>query len=303
MNAPVALFVHARPEHTRRTLAALAANPMAATTRVTVFADGPRNDVEASLVSATRRQVQSASGFLDVELVVRDVNLGLAANISDGVTRVCGEHGRVIVLEDDILAGPQFLTFMNLALDRYQHEPRVWHINAWNYPMDVRGLPSVFLWRLMHCWGWATWEDRWRHFSKDPADLIEHWGVADVHRFNLDGAQDFWAQVIANHRGTMNTWAVFWYATLFQRGGLCVSPAQALTSNTGLDGSGAHCSASKTFQGPVASTSLWDWPSDTVESAEAIACARDFMSRVEGSTLKRAMRWAHRVFSGRMRRQ
>lgn len=301
MSAPVALFVHARPEHTRHTLAALAANQLAASTRLVVFADGARNEAESRLVSATRAVVQSASGFLDVELVSRDANLGLATNIADGISRVCGQYGRVIVLEDDILTAPQFLTFMNQALGRYQHEPRVWHINGWNYPMNVKGLPSVFLWRLMHCWGWATWEDRWQHFEKAPVKLLDSWAQPDIHRFNLDGAQDFWAQVEANHRGTMNTWAVFWYATLFERGGLCVSPAHAFTLNTGLDGSGSHCTASTTFQGKLSEPRPWEWPTNLAEDPHAVSRAKTFMSQVEGSLLKRAIRSAYQVLRGSAR--
>ena len=40
--APVILFVYARPDHTERTLDALAANRLAAETDVHIFADAPR---------------------------------------------------------------------------------------------------------------------------------------------------------------------------------------------------------------------------------------------------------------------
>lgn len=290
MTASVALFVHARPEHTRQTLLALAANSQASATDVRVFADGPRNEAEVPLVAATRRIVESATGFRDIQLVSRSTNMGLAANIADGITMICSAHGRVIVLEDDIFTSPHFLTFMNEALDRYKDDPRVWHINGWNYPMDIQGLPPVFLWRLMHCWGWATWQDRWQHFEKAPSTLLNTWNKADIHRFNLDGAQDFWGQVVANHRGNMNTWAVFWYATLFQQGGLCISPAQALTANTGLDGSGSHCNASTAFRGELTEQTHWDWPESIVEHTLAIERAKNFMTQIKGSTIRRIMR-------------
>ena len=43
--APIALFVYKRPQHTRRALEALSANPLAAHSDLFVFSDGPRDAV------------------------------------------------------------------------------------------------------------------------------------------------------------------------------------------------------------------------------------------------------------------
>ena len=63
----------------------------------------------------------------------------------------------------------------------------------------------------------------------------------DKFKFDLDGIGGFWSQVEKNHNNTMNTWAIFWYAEIFLRGGLCVSPSQSYTGNIGFDGSGTNC--------------------------------------------------------------
>lgn len=254
------------------------------------------------MVRRTRECVMQARGFRDVQIVARSANLGLACNIAQGVGQVCADRGRIIVLEDDLVTAPHFLRFMNQALERYEHEPRIWHINGWNYPMETRGLPDAYTWRLMHCWGWATWADRWAHYQKNPADLLATWSASDIQRFNLDGAQDFWAQVRANAGGQMNTWAVFWYATLFRQGGLCLSPAESLTLNTGLDGSGANCTASDAFQGELSGQSQWQWPVKLEENAEAVARARRYASHLRGSLPRRWLsqaRGAWRQLTGR----
>ena len=61
------------------------------------------------------------------------------------------------------------------------------------------------------------------------------------HAFNLDGAYDYWAQLMANHEGRLKTWAVYWYASVFARNGLCLHPRQSLVQNIGFDGSGENC--------------------------------------------------------------
>lgn len=96
--------------------------------------------------------------------------------------------GRVIVLEDDIVTSPAFLDFINAALDKYHAEPKVWHISGRNYLISSEQLlPEPFVWRTMNCWGWVTSADRWQHFKKSPATLVEKWNAADIKCFNFDG--------------------------------------------------------------------------------------------------------------------
>jgi len=54
----------------------------------------------------------------------------LAKNITRAVTEVVEKHGKVIVLEDDIVTSNNFVKFMNDALDYYVHENKIWHISA-----------------------------------------------------------------------------------------------------------------------------------------------------------------------------
>jgi len=101
----------------------------------------------------------------------------------------------------------------------------------------------------MNCWGWATWSERWNYFEKDVNKIIKNFDNKDIERFNLDGATNFWSQVIGNKNNTMDTWAIFWYATIFKHNGLCLNPAQTFVVNIGHDGSGVHCGKSKAYDG------------------------------------------------------
>ncbi|NVO57507.1 sugar transferase [Rhodobacteraceae bacterium B1Z28] len=240
--APVCLFAFNRPDHTARTLRALAASPLAAQTELIAYLDGPRSEEEVLLVAETRKVIEAQTGFASVKLHARDANAGLARSIQDGVTATMQAYGKAIVVEDDIVTSPAFLTYMNRALDRYQDDPRVWHIAGFNEDLpallDRRG--AIF-WRFMSCWGWASWADRWQHFERDPKKLVQQFSDDDIHRFNLNGTEDLWGQVLGNLRGDIRTWAVFWYATIFMRDGLCLSPCRSFADNIGLDGSGTHC--------------------------------------------------------------
>lgn len=287
--APVALFVFARPEHTKATLKALSVNQYADKTDVIVFSDGPRNESDKDLVLQTRKIVRLVRGFKSLRLIEFSENRGLAKNIIQGVTDVSQEYGRVIVLEDDIVTSVSFLKFMNEALRRYEFNHEVWHINGWNYPLVNNELPSTYFWRLMHCWGWATWNDRWCKYNKDPRRLIETWTSKEINTFNLDGSYDFWSQIVDNDNGKLNTWAAFWYSTIFENKGFCLSPSSSLTQNIGLDGSGANCSYSNAYQSKCGSENTWIWPIVINENKVAIEHAKKYNKKINGGIVRKLL--------------
>ena len=123
--APVALFVYNRPGHTRRTVDALQKNELAAQSDLFVFCDGARDAAASAGVREVRDFVTRIAGFRSIAIVERDRNFGLANSIIGGVTRVCSEYDRVIVVEDDLQTAPYFLRFMNDALRTYENEAAV----------------------------------------------------------------------------------------------------------------------------------------------------------------------------------
>ncbi|BAK78305.1 sugar transferase [Pseudogulbenkiania sp. NH8B] len=294
--APIVLFVFARPNHTHKTLESLRANTLAKESDLIIYADAARNASEAEKVKQVRHLLQSINGFNSIKIIERETNIGLARNIIEGVTDVCERHGKAIVLEDDIVTSPTFLEYMNGALDRYADEKNIWHISGWNYPIEPTGLEDAFFWRAMNCWGWGTWQDRWVNFRKDPRLLIESWSTKDISAFNLDDAYSFWEQVQLNHQKKINTWAIFWYATIFSHKGLCLNPAQTLVLNIGIDGSGENCGTTAIYTSQLSRKSNFSWPREHKESSLALERIKHFYKNNNPSIARRIARKLKRHF-------
>lgn len=275
--SPVLLFVYNRPEHTRKTVEALRNNTFASESELIIYSDAPKNDDAENAVKQVRDYIKTISGFKKVTIIERDKNWGLADSIIHGVTETVNQHGRVIVIEDDIVTSPYFLKFMNNALEFYYNEPRVWHISGWNYPIDTNNLGDLFFMRLMNCWGWATWSDRWKHFQKDPQKLVKIFDAAKIREFDLGNSGIFWSQVTGNVEKKINTWAIFWYATIFLNNGLCLNPSRSFVSNVGLDGSGIHCGKDEKMEiSRVNNNSDLVFPEDICESEIAVKRIKRF---------------------------
>jgi hypothetical protein len=253
MLAPIVLFVYNRPEHTRQTLEALAANKLANESELFIFSDAPKNETAVEKVQAVRSYIKTVQGFKSVHIVERETNWGLAKSIIEGVTEIINQYGKIIVLEDDIVTSPYFLKFMNGALDFYADKKKVWHISGWNCQINTDKLDDIFFWHVLDCWGWATWKNRWQYFEKNVEELISTFTRKDIYKFNINNSEDIWGQVLANKTGKINTWAVFWYATIFCNNGLCLNPTISFVKNIGFDGTGIHCGNSPVFSNTILS--------------------------------------------------
>ena len=216
------------------------------------------------------------SDFKKVSIIHRKANFGLAKNIIEAVTEVVSKYGKVIVLEDDIVTSNTFLKFMNDGLEYYKHEDKVWHINGYSEVNFEQRQDEIFLWRVMNCWGWATWHNKWQYFEKDADLLIEEFSEQMIKEFDLDGSGVFWSQVVANSQHRINTWAIFWYATIFKNGGLCVNPYFSYTSNIGFDGSGVHCGADtrRIVKQPLNHHGKFIGKAEIIEDLEALSVMR-----------------------------
>ena len=245
--SPIVLFVYNRPWHTQKTIEALQKNEMAIESDLIIYSDEAKNENEQANVNKVRLYIDQIDNFKKITIVKRDKNWGLANNIIDGVTKIVNQYGKIIVLEDDMVTSPYFLKYMNEALEFYKDEKKVFHISGWNYPINSDNLSDVFLWRVMNCWGWSTWRDRWKYFEKDVDKTISVFSKEDIKRFNLEVSADFFKQIIANKEKKINSWSIFWYATIFKKNGLCLNPTQTFLQNIGHDGSGVHCDVNETY--------------------------------------------------------
>ena len=95
--APITLFAYNRLEHTKQTVDALKQNYLAQESDLIIYSDAPKIDSQADNVKDVRQYIQQIDGFKSVAIVERETNFGLARSITDGVTSVVNQYGRIIV--------------------------------------------------------------------------------------------------------------------------------------------------------------------------------------------------------------
>mgnify|MGYP001180991700 CR=1 FL=1 len=254
--APIALFVYARPWHTRRTVQALQENPESGRSELFIFSDAPRDASASRGVDEVREYIKNITGFKSVNVVERSTNYGLANSIIAGVSYMLSSFDRVVVVEDDLLTSKYFLGYMNRCLDLFEQASDVVCVHGYSYPVSIDHVEYYFL-RGADCWGWATWRRGWALFEEDSSKLlttIEDLDIAD--QVNLGGAINITEMLQKQVLGSIDSWAVRWYASAFIAGGYTVYPSRSLVQNIGFDGSGTHCGAIDDFEVQLSPASI-----------------------------------------------
>lgn len=250
--APIILFVYNRPWHIKQTVKALQHCELAAESDLYIFADGPKADTSEEVlqqITEVRHYIHSIDGFKNIHISESSTNKGLANSVINGVSKVMGKHGKVIVVEDDIVAHPYFLRFMNDALKCYEETKEIFAISATmeKFQVPANYKKDIFLTYRFGSWGWATWIDRWNTLNWDiqTYPIITQQAQSQIDNFNKGGA-DLWPMLQAQRNGEIDSWAIRMGYNMSLQNRLCLRPIKSFVNNIGMDGSGIHCGISNT---------------------------------------------------------
>ena len=214
------------------------------------------------------------------------------------MTTQVNRFGKVIVMEDDLIAAPYFLQFMNDALEAYKDEPRVGHIQGCDFTQDT-SLPDTFLIKWTGSWGWATWDRAWKLFNPNGKELLRQLEERNLtRRFDFNNTYGYTRMLRRQIEGKNNSWAIRWNASLFLADILSLNAGRSLIQNNGFDGSGTNCGG-----GGLYNSTLWlkPLPVEKLSPIEENESAREAFVRYYHRTncfMAKAIRRIKRTLKG-----
>lgn len=286
--APIALFTYCRPWHTQKTVEALLANHESSETDLYIFSDAPKNEKAIEGVLNTRKYIHTITGFKNVHIIEREKNWGLANSLIDGISKIVNEYGKVIVVEDDIVASPFFLQYMNEGLELYKNDNKVASIHAYVYPTQKK-LPETFFIQGADCWGWATWKRAWDIFNSNTQELLDEIVQKKLQRkFDFDYTYPYVDMLKDQINGKVNSWAIRWYASAFLKDMYTLYPGQAMAKQIGMDGVGATHSGKTDIYNvelrmtPISLKQIYD----IKNSPEGYEAFKSFFKKIQSKRMK-----------------
>lgn len=243
MPAPVVVFGFNRPDVFGETIRALKNNSLATDTNLYIFIDGPRNEEDVPKVGDVAKIAHAVTGFKSVTVNASPVNKGLANSIISGVTEIIEQYGRVIVVEDDLIVAPSFLTYMNQFLDKYKHDYRIFQISGFGVkikpPTDYNY--DIYMHIRAQSWTWGTWKDRWETVDWKVSDFIELSRDKKRQRAFNKGGSDLFGMLKGYMNGVNNSWYIRFNYSMFKQKKYAIVPVKSLVLNEGFGAEATHC--------------------------------------------------------------
>lgn len=242
LSPSIVYIIFNRPNLTRMTFETIRARQPA---KLFVIADGPRLGYPTDMdrCREVREIVEQVDWPCEVQRDYADNNLGLKQRVSSGLNWVFEQVDRAIVLEDDCLPHPDFFTFCEAMLDRYENDEHIFVITGNNFQNGLRrGNAAYYFSKYPHCWGWASWRRAWKFYQGD----IPFWNDWK-NSYKWQTAQPdpierrYWSNIFDSVAcGKIDSWAYPWTACVWYHGGLTITPNVNLVSNIGCGPDATH---------------------------------------------------------------
>jgi hypothetical protein len=243
LKTAVLFLVFKRPDTTKQVFEAIR---QAKPPRLYVAADGPHSINgkldEVAHVEKVRTIATAVDWPCEVKTLFRDKNLGCKYSVSGAITWFFEQEEQGIILEDDCLPSPSFFKFCEIMLDKYRENKSVWMINGFNPHHPGISSSEYFMSQNPSVWGWASWRDRWVHYTVDIdySRKEPYWSTGlklpDYVIRNYDKAFSDTAS------GKIDTWDYQLSFLILKNNGYVIKPLANLVSNIGVYGTHSNSS-------------------------------------------------------------
>ncbi len=144
--SPIGVFAYNRPDHLKLCIEAIRRSQahLEKPLPLYIYCDAACVHEDREKVEEVRRLALETK---EAKVILRDCNHGFK-NITEGISALCEEYGRVIVIEDDVIIAPDFLPFMTKALDYYEDKDQVFMISGFMYQNTQPYYPETFFFTL-----------------------------------------------------------------------------------------------------------------------------------------------------------
>lgn len=154
----IAVFCYKRAAKLRASMEALLKNPECKDMDIIFFCDGHKGEKDLPGVTATRDYINSLTGFKNVHKHFRERNLSTGPNFFAGINHLRDNYEQFIVVEDDLVVTPNYVRYMLDALEFYRHQPSVFCISGFAFPLQKNGYRYDTIIHERFCsYGWASW--------------------------------------------------------------------------------------------------------------------------------------------------
>lgn len=252
--APVLIPTLCRYEHFKECIESLKKNSYAQYTDIFIALDYPLKDAHKSGYEKICEYLKNDfSEFKSFNVEKRKYNYGCTKNSYELELKIREKYENLIYAEDDIVFSPNFLEYMNKALQYSKNKDDIIAVTGYSYPVNwaVKDGATCFL-QQFNCsmWGCGYW---FKDIEKVEADIQEHLMYKDFGNIYkkqknnmIDACRIDYISCLYEGEGEKNNLlnrvtdvSMRIYMGLYNK--KVISPVISKSQNHGFDGSGLYC--------------------------------------------------------------
>jgi hypothetical protein len=221
--------------------------------KIYLISDGGKNKNEEKVIKNLRIFVENKIKKKKCKYiqVYSLKNLGLKKNIINGLNYVFSKEKSAIIIEEDCVVDSSFFNFCFVILNKFKNNNKVWGVTAQTFLKNQKD--NYYFSKYAHCWGWATWADRWKKFNFDRTKWIK-WSKSNFWKKSNTNYIDnleilYWKKIYTDvFNSKINSWNYIWQSFIWKKRGFFIHPQINLVENIGFNKSYTNTSpASKNF--------------------------------------------------------
>lgn len=249
----VAIVFFNRPKSLSETFAAVAT---ARPSRLYLIQDGARDNrpSDNEKVQQCREIVSHVDWDCKVTEIFSPKNLGCGMRMFSGLSEAFDKEDFLVVIEDDIVIGKDFLPFCKEMSERYHDDERIGRVCGMNHIGEYKECPNSYFFssRGGSCWGWATWKRVWKDIEWDFKCADDKY-IMDIYPLTAQphARGESFKKMVETRVASMkqgkkqSSWSVqFIFTACFLQNRLTIVPQKNLISNIGLGEENVHSTSS-----------------------------------------------------------
>ena len=203
--------------------------------------DGPRseNEKDNNLCNQVFDELSKIDWKCEIEFIRHLENQGLRKAVKTAIDHFFIKYEKGIILEDDIVFGKDFWEYASFMLAKSElKDSNIAAISGNNFvshQFDLN-LESGVLTKIFHCWGWATWREKWALYS-DHVEVDESFTNDQLQQYLGDKkAFQFWSGIRqALALNSIQSWAWRFQFSAWKADQYFLTPPVNLAFNNGFD--------------------------------------------------------------------
>ena len=206
--------------------------------KIYLLSDGSGNKNEKKNIIKLRLEIEKKlkKNKINFIKIYSQNNLGSEKNVIYGLNKVFRKEKKAIIIEDDCIVDKTFYQFAKKILNIYKNNKSIWGVTAQTFMDGYK--KNYYMSKYAHCWGWATWSNRWNDFDYKMGfwkkwSKGSFWNTKNNYIDLLE--QIFWKNIYKNlYANKSKSWNYKWQSFIWKKNGYFIHPHLNLVENNGF---------------------------------------------------------------------